>query len=134
MRNVSRLVVWAFALALVALPLPPARAADPYEIDVILSLTGAQGFVGTTQLQALKAVEGYVNRTGGIAGRPVTFVAADDQSDTKTALLLAQNLIAKNVPVILGSSSPQACAATAPLVAAAGPVLYCLANNGNAVP
>jgi branched-chain amino acid transport system substrate-binding protein len=134
MRSVSRLVVWAFAAALVALPCPPARAADPYEIDVILSLTGAQGFVGTTQLQALKAVEGYVNRTGGIAGRPVTFVAADDQSDTKTALLLAQNLIAKNVPVILGSSSPQACAATAPLVATAGPVLYCLANNGTAVP
>jgi branched-chain amino acid transport system substrate-binding protein len=48
-------------------------------------------------------------------------------------LLLAQGLIAKNVPIILGSSSPQACSATAPLVAQSGPVLYCLANNGTPI-
>jgi len=35
-------------------------------------------FVGSTRLQALKALETYVNRTGGIGGRPLSFVVADD--------------------------------------------------------
>jgi branched-chain amino acid transport system substrate-binding protein len=118
----------------VAMLAPAARAADPYEINVILPLTGNIAFVGTTQLQALKAIEAYVNRTGGIGGRPLSFVVADDGSDVKTALQLAQGLIAKNVPLIMGSSSPQACAAIAPLVAANGPLHYCLANAGTTVP
>src|ERR1700722_8422859 len=108
-RSVAALLV----LTLLAWPALPARAVDTYEINAILSLTGTGAFIGTTQLQALKAVEGYVNRTGGIDGRQLSFVVADDQSDVKTALLLAQGLIAKNVPIILGSSSPQACSATA---------------------
>jgi branched-chain amino acid transport system substrate-binding protein len=121
------------AVALLAAP-APARAADTYEINAILSLTGPTTFVGTTQLQALKAVEAYVNRTGGIGGRPLSFVVADDQSDAKTALQLAQGLIAKNVPIILGPGSPQSCAAIAPLIVQNGPVLYCLANAGAPAP
>jgi branched-chain amino acid transport system substrate-binding protein len=133
MKNVRRSVATVLAILLFATLTPAARAADPYEINVILSVTGAQAFVGSTQMQALKAVEGYVNGAGGIGGRQIKFVVADDQSDVKNALLLAQGLIAKNVPIIMGSSSPQACAATAPLVAQSGPVLYCLANNGTPV-
>ncbi len=112
----------------------PAVAVDPYEINAILPLTGNIAFVGQTQLQALKALEGYINRTGGISGRPISFVVADDQGDPKTSVLLAQNLIAKNVPVILGSSSPQACAAMQPLIRANGPVMYCLSQAGSAPP
>lgn len=130
----TRFLAGAFCAALLALIAPAAGAADPYEINVILSLTGAQAFVGTTQQQSIKAVEAYVNKTGGINGRPVDFVFADDQSNPQTALQLAQNLAAKKVPVILGSSGPQQCAAIAPMIAADGPVLYCLANNGNATP
>ena len=109
----------------------PAAAVDPYEINVILPLTGNIAFVGQTELQSLKAVEAYVNRTGGINGRPISFVAADDQNDPKTAVLLTQNLISKNVPVILGPSSPQSCAAVRPLIPN-GPVMYCLAQAGSA--
>jgi branched-chain amino acid transport system substrate-binding protein len=112
---------------------PAARAADPYEINVILPLTGSIAFVGTTQLQAIKGVEAYINKTGGIGGRPVSFVIQDDQGDPKTALQLAQNLIAKNVPIILGPSSPQDCAAIQPLIEPKGPVFYCLANSGHPV-
>ena len=109
----------------------PVRAADPYEINAILPLTGNLAFVGTTNAQALKAIEGYVNRNGGIGGRPLSFVIADDQSDPKNSLQLAQGLIAKNVPVILGPASPQSCAAIAPVIEQNGPVLYCLANAGH---
>jgi branched-chain amino acid transport system substrate-binding protein len=109
---------------------PAATAApEPYEINAILSLTGNLAFVGADQLQALKALEGFVNKNGGIDGRPLSFAVSDDQSDVKTSLQLAQGLIAKNVPIILGPSSPQACAAIAPLLTR-GPVMYCIANAG----
>ena len=59
------------------------------------------------------------------------FTFLDDQSDPKVALQLAQGLLGKTV--ILGPSSPQDCAAVAPIVAERGPVMYCLANAGNPV-
>jgi branched-chain amino acid transport system substrate-binding protein len=127
--------VRSLALPLIAVSMfaaPSTRAAEPYEINTILSLSGNLAFVGSTQLKSLKAVEAYVNQHGGIDGRPISFVSADDGSSPQTAVQLAQGLIAKNVPLILGSSSPQACGAIAPLVAQNGPVLYCLANGGQA--
>jgi branched-chain amino acid transport system substrate-binding protein len=61
-------------------------------------------------------------------------VISDDQSDPKTALQLAQGLIAKGVPIILGPVAPDSCAAIAPLVAQNGPLFYCLANAGAPTP
>ncbi|MGA2395231.1 MAG: ABC transporter substrate-binding protein [Candidatus Lustribacter sp.] len=129
--NLKRVAAAALAATVVAIVAPAARAAEPYEINVILPLTGSTAFVGSTQQTAIKAVQDYVNKSGGIDGRPVSFVFADDQSDPKTSLQLAQGLIAKNVPVILGPSSPQDCAAIQPLIEAKGPVFYCLANSGH---
>jgi branched-chain amino acid transport system substrate-binding protein len=111
-----------------------AQAAEPYEINTILSLTGNIAFVGQTQLKSLKALEAQVNAHGGIRGRALSFVVSDDASSPQTAVQLAQGLIAKNVPLILGSSSPNACGAIAPLLGQNGPVLYCLANGGTTVP
>jgi branched-chain amino acid transport system substrate-binding protein len=129
--HVKRLAAGLLAAASLAMLSPAAIAADPYEINVILPLSGNIAFVGATELQSLKALEAYVNRTGGIGGRPLSFVVADDQADPKTSLQLAQNLIAKNVPVIIGPSSPQNCAAIVPLLQN-GPVMYCLAQAGTA--
>jgi branched-chain amino acid transport system substrate-binding protein len=125
------------ALPLIAATLfaaAPARAAEPYEINTILSLTGNIAFVGQTQLKSLKAIEKMVNADGGIKGRPLSFVVSDDESSPQTAVQLAHNLIAKDVPIILGSSSPNACGAIAPLLQQNGPLLYCLANGGTAIP
>lgn len=127
-----RVAIAVLAAALLA-STAPAAAVDPFEIDVILPLTGNIAFVGQTELVALKGVEAYVNRTGGIGGRPISFVVADDQNDPKTSVQLVQNLIAKNVPVILGPSSPQSCAAVQPLLRN-GPVQYCFAQAGSPPP
>lgn len=132
MKLSRRMILALIAAALAAAP--AARAAEPYEISTILSLTGYLAFVGSTQLKSLKAVEAYVNQHGGVNDRPIAFVASDDGSNPQTAVQLAQGLIAKKVPLILGSSSPNACGAIAPLVAQHGPVLYCLANGGLAPP
>jgi branched-chain amino acid transport system substrate-binding protein len=132
--NLRRAAVAIFLTALLTAASPPARAADPYEINVLVGTTGYTAFVGVEQLQALKALQAYVNATGGIRGRPLSFVVADDQSNPKISVQLAQGLIAKHVPLILGPSGPDACAAITPLVVQNGPLLYCMSPTAQAQP
>lgn len=96
----------------------------PYEIHVILPLTGAAAFLGKPEQAALTALEGVVNKANGIGGRPVKFVYYDDETKPATDVQLVNQIMAKNVPVILGPSLVASCNAAAPIVAN-GPVLYC---------
>ncbi len=116
---------FASILACVVLGTGQAFAADPYEINVILPLTGGGTFVGQEESGALMALQDSVNKTGGIKGRPLKFVLSDDQTSPQVALQLANGLIAKHVPIILGSSLVAACSAIAPL-AKDGPLVYCM--------
>jgi branched-chain amino acid transport system substrate-binding protein len=102
----------------------PVGAADPYEINAILPVTGSGAFLGKEEQDALGTVETRVNAGGGIDGRPIHFVVADDQSNPRTAVQLAADLVAKHVPIILGSSLSALCSAIVPMVKD-GPVLYC---------
>ncbi|HEY8732399.1 MAG TPA: ABC transporter substrate-binding protein [Candidatus Limnocylindria bacterium] len=101
-----------------------ATAATPYELHVILPLTGSAAFLGKPEQQALDALQGVVNKSGGISGRPVKFTYYDDASTAATDVQLVNQIIAKNVPVILGPSLAGSCNAASPVVAN-GPVLYC---------
>src|ERR1700735_374498 len=130
LRRARRLAAALLAIGSIVATAQPARAADPYEINVILSLTGYVAFVGQTQLQSLKAMEAYVNKNGGIAGRPVSFVVADDQSNPQVTVALAPALIAKHVPIMLGPTGPDTCGAITPLAAQTGPLLYCVTPAG----
>jgi branched-chain amino acid transport system substrate-binding protein len=112
------------AAALLAVSTPPAGAAAPYEINAILSLTGGGAFLGKEEQEALAVVEARVNADGGIGGRPIHFAIGDDQSNPRTAVELASQLIADRVPVILGSSLSALCSAMVPMVKD-GPLLYC---------
>ena len=113
----------------------PTVAADPpYEINVIESLTGGLAFVGNAQVGALKALEDYVNKTGGIRGRPLKFVITDDQTNPQTAVQLLNEIIAKHVPLVLGAGGAGSCNAMFPLVANSGPLMYCMSNAVNPVP
>jgi branched-chain amino acid transport system substrate-binding protein len=114
------------ALLLAAAVVAPARSAEPYEINAILSVTGPGAFLGQAAVASLHAAEKLVNQTGGIDGRPVHFVIADDQTSPAVAVQLASALVAKGVPVVLGSTVGATCAAMTPLFKS-GPVDYCLA-------
>jgi branched-chain amino acid transport system substrate-binding protein len=104
----------------------PARAADaPLEINAILSLTGQGAYLGNEELQALRVAQDLVDKTGGIKGRNITFVVADDQTSPQVAVQLANGLIAKKVPVILGLGLSVTCKAVIPLVEANGPLTFC---------
>jgi branched-chain amino acid transport system substrate-binding protein len=100
------------------------RAAEPLEIPVMLSQSGAAAFLGKEQKTTLTILEHVVNTSGGIAGRPLHFAFYDDQSTPQVGLQIANDLIAHNAPVILGSSYTQVCAALVPRVKN-GPVTYC---------
>ena len=103
----------------------PAGAAEPFEIPVVLPLTGGGAFLGTSENQSLQIIEKLVNKQGGIKGRPIHFAIADDQSNPQTAVQLTNGALAKKPPVILGSAIVAMCNAMAALVKASGPVQYC---------
>ena len=114
------------ALALVC-TFAPARAAEPFEVNVILSLTGPFAFLGKSEAAALTALEPVINKAGGINGQPIHFTVFDDQTNPATAVQLANAIIAKKPALLLGPANLASCLAVAPLVRAAGPVMYCLA-------
>ena len=104
----------------------PARAEDPYDINVVMSLTGPGAFLGQAAVQSVHAAERLVNQTGGIKGRPVHFVIVDDQTTPAVDVQLVSGIISKGAPVIIGTTIGATCAAIGPLFKN-GPVDYCLA-------
>ncbi len=120
-----RIRTFALALLLAATQFAPAHAADPYDIYVVLPLTGFAAFPGNTVAKILGAVEASANRRGGIRGRPVHFVIQDDQSSPQIAVQLTNAIVAKKVPLFYGSLISAMCLAQGPLVKDAGPVQWC---------
>jgi branched-chain amino acid transport system substrate-binding protein len=115
----------ALALAVLLCAIPVAgRTADPFEIDAILPLTGPASFLGQEEAGALKVIEDMVNKSGGISGRPVHFVIADDQSSPQLGVQLLNGVTARKASVVLGSSLVAVCNAMMPL-AKDGPADYC---------
>ena len=112
------------ALGLLVLPLS-VRAADPVEINVIIPMTGGAAFIGKGYSAAFAALESYVNKHGGIRGRPLKFVIADDGGNPQNSVQLFSALVAKKVNVVLGAALVAECAAMEPLIKD-GPMLYCL--------
>lgn len=98
----------------------------PLNIDVILPLTGSSAFVGAALAQTVTAFEKYANAHGGVRGQPIHFTVADDQSNPSVSLQLANAVIARHAPVILGSGVTATCASIGAAVAANGPVAFCM--------
>jgi branched-chain amino acid transport system substrate-binding protein len=122
------------AIMILGGPASPTAAADnPIEINVIVSLTGGAAFLGKNEATALQLVEQNTNKTGGIGGRPVHFVIADDQTNPQIAVQLASDLIAKKVPIILGPTLTAGCNAVSALIKGDGPVLYCFTPGSHPV-
>jgi len=112
-------------LGLLLTPLPAPAQSEPYEINAILPMTGSAAFLGQGFEAALRLVEKQTNAGGGIHGRPMKLVIADDQSSPQVDVQLLTPLIAKHVPVVIDGGPVAMCRAAVPLVAN-GPVLYCL--------
>lgn len=98
----------------------------PLEINVMLSMSGPVSFLGKAEQAAFDVLETMVNKKGGIAGRPIKIVVADDTSSPQVALQLANAYVAKGVPVFLGSPLASGCFSYMAIIAKTGPVDYCL--------
>ena len=116
------------ALAAIVALVPRSLPAQPatITIDAILPMTGQAAFPGMAESQTLAAFEKYFNARGGVHGQPIHFDIHDDQSTPQVALQLANAIAARKMPVILGSAFVGTCAPIGALVAASGPVQYCL--------
>lgn len=117
----------AAAALLLSVPYAPARAAEPYQINAIVSLTGSFAFLGNAEAASIRLVETLANKQGGINGTPIQMVIQDDQSNPQVAIQLANQIIAQHPAVMLGPTYVASCLAVAPLVRANGPVQYCFA-------
>lgn len=117
-----------FCAAILAFAPSFAGAADPYEINVILPMTGFGAFLGKADTNALNVIEQTVNKSGGIRGRQIKFVVADDQSSPSLAVQLLNGVLAKKVPLVLGSTLAATCSAMMPLLKD-GPVAYCFSPS-----
>jgi branched-chain amino acid transport system substrate-binding protein len=107
-----------------ALTALPAGAQTPYEIHVMLALTGGGAFLGQAEQKSLQLAEKVVNETGGIQGTPVKFTFHDDQTSPQVAVQVANEILATKPQVLLGSSIVATCSAIGPLMQS-GPVEYC---------
>ena len=99
-------------------------APEPVTVSVLLPTTGSVALVGQSASTALTILEGIVNKSGGIGGRPLKFVIQDDQSNPAVAVQLASRIISAKEPIMLGSNLSATCSAIAPLVKD-GPVDMC---------
>lgn len=126
MSHPFRSLVLASAVLLAVAASPPAsRAEDPIQIEAMLSLTGAIAFVGKEAATGLTIAQNAINGAGGVNGRPVKFVIRDDQTNPQVAVQLANDLLARNVPVFIGPTSVGSCNAVAPLIKDRS-VMYCV--------
>ncbi len=124
MKNPCRAIAIAAVALAVAAP-AASRAAEPYDVHVVLPLTGSAAFVGQGERDALAAFETYVDANGGVAGRPLHFVFHDDHTSPQIAVQLTNEILANKPAVVMGSSLVAMCLAMAPLMKN-GPVHYCL--------
>lgn len=119
------IIALAVVFAMAGWAVAPAPAAEPYDIHVILPLTGGGAFLGQGHRDSLNILAEVVNKSGGIRGQPLRFVFHDDESSPQVAVQLTNQILADKPAVMLGSSLVAMCAAMAPLLTD-GPVDYCL--------
>ena len=121
-----RTLAAAVAFAGVCAPLAGGAAEVPYEINVLVPVTGGGAFLGKSYQESLTAIEATVNASGGIHGRPVKFVVSDSQTSGQIGLQIVNALVAKHVDLFIDGGPSPVCSATMPIVQNAGPLDYCL--------
>lgn len=124
-RKITRRACLASTIVASALFAGQLHAAETYDINVVMPLTGGGSFLAKGEQATLQLAEKLVNDAGGIHGQKLRFVFHDDQSSPQTAVQLTNGILTQKPKVIIGSSLAGMCNAMAPLVKN-GPVMYCL--------
>jgi branched-chain amino acid transport system substrate-binding protein len=81
-------------------------AADPIKIGFVASITGGASFLGEPEKNTALMVQDWINKAGGINGRPIEIIIEDSKSGPSDAVLATKKLIEKDqVVAIIGSST-----------------------------
>ncbi|MDO5537145.1 MAG: branched-chain amino acid ABC transporter substrate-binding protein [Desulfovibrionaceae bacterium] len=94
------------ALACLALTLAvagPVRAADDFKLGLMCPVTGKWASEGLDMKNIVSMLVDRVNAKGGIDGRKIELIVADDAGDPRSAALAAQKLASSEVVAVIGT-------------------------------
>ncbi len=101
---------------LTAVFITPAPAAEPIKIGFVASITGPASFLGEPEKNTALMLQDWINKEGGIKGRPIEIIIEDSKSSPSDAVLATRKLIEKDqVLVVIGSSTTGESMAMAPI-------------------
>ena len=81
----------------------PALAADTIKIGLTAPITGSWAAEGQDMKQICELLADQVNADGGLLGKTVEVVVADDGGNEQTAALAAQRLVTKGIVAVVGT-------------------------------
>jgi branched-chain amino acid transport system substrate-binding protein len=109
------LVILMAALAVAAAA--TTQAADPIKLGAYFDLTGASAAIGTPTKLVAEMVVKKINQEGGINGRPLELVIADDEGDPTKAAIIAKKFIETDkVAAIIGPTRTDTGMASKPTI------------------
>ncbi|WP_028920956.1 ABC transporter substrate-binding protein [Pseudonocardia acaciae] len=115
----------ALAAGLSAAGCAAGSSGSTYRFGVITSQTGSGSQLGVGELQGAQLAADTLNAGGGIRGRTIELITADDQSTPVQAVLQARRMIG-NVDALIGPTLAASCNAVTPLAESSRTVTYCL--------
>lgn len=109
-------------LVLLALSAVPALAAEPAPIRIGLSapLTGTDAAFGQGLRLGAEQAVADLNRAGGIAGRKLALVAADDAGDGRQGVAVARKFAADGIALVVGPPNSLVASLAGPVYDEAG--------------
>jgi branched-chain amino acid transport system substrate-binding protein len=94
-----------------------AQAAEPIKLGAFFDLTGTSSAIGTPTKLVAEMVVKKINDEGGINGRPLQLVIADDEGDpTKAAIIARKFTESDKVTAIIGPTRTDTGMAAKPIV------------------
>ena len=121
------------ALACCAAILIPvaAHAADPIKVGAVLPFSGGVELYGQQAKLGLDLAAREINAAGGILGRPIEVIYADDKTRPASATAAMQAMIDSNVVAVVGPVTSQNFNAIAPMAERSKtPLLYATNYEG----
>ncbi len=131
--NLIRILLLSSILILTA-GIPITRAAEPYRVGAIFSITGPPAWLGEPERDTARMIADEINAAGGINGHPLELIIEDDAGEEAKSVLAAKKLIDKDkVAAIIGPSTSGASMAVkkianekeVPLISCAAAVTIC---------
>src|SRR5437763_15473574 len=90
-------------------------AAKPYKIGTLQPLSGGAAAGGKTALVGLQMAVDRINKAGGITGRPIELIVADDESKPDVGRRKIDKLVSEdNLDIHIGGFLSKVCPACMP--------------------